>query len=233
MTKVWGAFTAWLRKVLRAIARSWLFYVVVFAVWGLVVVLGSVSLRPVNGDATVFLATKHLGKNHRIVDGDVAEASMPARFLAAGLLTPADFVGRYVREKVDKDQRIDYAATLASPDLQSRGGTIGWLTLHGLPAADVATLEVGSLIEVCNLAPGAACGAVPIEAVACAGPADTSQCWAAIRMSDPRRRRFVTLAAANATAKISVLTHDGGEPRRSPPEPRPPSHAKSARGKPR
>jgi hypothetical protein len=201
------------RQALRAIARSWFFYVAVLAVWLLVVVLGTVMLRPTPGGATVFVATKHLGRNHRIVDGDVTEAAFPDRFLIAGLLTRADFVGRYVNDAVDSGRRIEYATTQPYPDLSAQGEAIGWLSLHALPAGDIATLEAGNLIEVCDLAPNAACGAIPVEAVACTGSGDSSQCWAAIRLSDPRRRRFVALAASNATAKISVLTHGGGKPR--------------------
>lgn len=107
-----------------------------------------------------------------------------------------------------------------------------WIPLRELPAADVATLDVHQTVDVCNLDGKEACGAYPVEAIACTGK-DTAAttCSAGVQITPDLRRRLLTaLDKPSTTSTVHVLIHHAasGTPR---PEPAkcPPGAASSAR----
>lgn len=151
-----------------------------------------------------FVALKMLQANHRIVEGDVAEAGLWHPFLLPSLTTRDDFVGRYVATCVDDQDPIEIERTLSGPKLtRKQHNAIVWISLIDLPAADIATLDVHRELDVCNIDGQEKCGTYAVEALACTGKdVGAATCSAGVQLTtDQRRRLFTAVDQAAAAAK--------------------------------
>lgn len=192
---------------LRSFALEW-FQLIVCSVWALIVA-GGLAIIATSGEPRVYLAAKPLPANHRLIERDLADAGWPYRFLVPGWRTRAGFAGRYLIRRVPSEgDVIEFRATAASPSFPVNRSVLGWFSLAGLPAADVAGLDPGHRIEICNLTKGQ-CGDLLVEAVVCGATA--SDCWAGIRLSDPQRDRLIAAITKSPKPAIIVFTHGAGK----------------------
>jgi len=195
-------FWRWLRGVW---GRALVIYVAV-------VLVGAVFLKLGLPDRNAYLALKHLDVNHRLVDGDIAEAGWFHRFLLPSTDTRDRFIGRYVQRTVNENDPLDLADTQSAPAITTKPGRwVVWIPLRELPPADVAALDVHRTLDVCNLDPTETCGAFPVEALACGSD---GTCSAGVQLSADQRRRFLhasdQLAAGGksyAGPRVHVLIH--------------------------
>jgi hypothetical protein len=185
------------------------FMAFVLGAWAVVTMAGYAMIVGFGGDPAMYVTTKPLNVNHRLVEGDIADAGLGYRFLDPGISTRADFIGRYAPAPMAAQRPIALDQTTLSPMLPQRRSAIGWFSLHALPPADVAALDARAVVELCNLGGDATCGSARIEAIVCVPPSGTT-CSAAIRLSDAQRARFVRALSTDGGAKISLLTHGGG-----------------------
>jgi hypothetical protein len=199
----------------RRLARSARFFTpsrllpgVLIAFLGLFIWVGFRQLRAVE-PPPAFTAKTELAPNHRIT---VRDLNAPSNALLPALKTLNDFEGRYLSHRVKNGEKVDYGNTQPLPSLPINF-SIGWVPLKNLPEPDMASIDVGTFVEICNLRTKHACGAIPVEAVVCQGASAPANCWAALRLTDDRRRSFVTLANNGSAPVISVLTHDKGDQR--------------------
>jgi hypothetical protein len=163
-----------------------------------------------------FIALKTLHVNHRLVEGDIAEAGLWHVFLIGSLTTRDDFNGRYVKDCVDDQHAIDIAKTLSGPQIfTEKDKSMVWLPLSELPAADVATLDVRRELDVCNLDGYEACGgAYQVQAIACEGKTLAAEsCSAGVKITAEQRRRLLNaLDEAERTPKPDLTTKPDGTP---------------------
>lgn len=198
-----GNDTMWPSYVVRFSILIW----IVLFLAGLFSLLGHSRLLMAGSKHEQFLALRLLQANHRIVDGDIAEAGPWHPFLFGSLTTRDDFNGRYVTECVDGQDPVDIEKTVPGPNLTTKEKrSIAWVPLRELPAAEVATLDVHRELEVCNLEGDGACGNLPVEAIACTGKTmDADTCSAGIQITEDQRRRLLrALDKADAAAKTDA-----------------------------
>lgn len=193
---------------LRTFALEW-FQVIVWSVWA-IVVAGGLAIIATSGEPRVYLAAKPLPANHRLIEGDLAEAGWPYRFLVPGWRTRAAFVGRYLIRRIPSEgEVIEFGATSGAPSFPVNRSVLGWFSLAGLPVADVAGLDPGHRIEICNLTKGQ-CGDLLVEAVVCGATA--GDCWAGIRLSNAQRDRLIAATTTKSPKPaIVVFTHGAGK----------------------
>jgi hypothetical protein len=218
-----------LRKRMRGV------WVQVAVLYTALVAVGAVFLAASVPDPRAYVALKKLNANHRIVDGDIAEAGWPHRFLTPSLDTRYDFYGRYVDEKTCEDDPIGLTRnTRTGPDIKpEQDRWIVWIPLRDLPPADIAALDVYRTLDVCNLDDRNACGPLPVEAIACSSAGDEGSCTAAVRLTADQRKRFFEVSDRIANDKtykgprVHVLIRQQGaghgmaSPRPEPPDPSP------------
>jgi hypothetical protein len=169
-----------------------------------------------------FLAQKRLRENHRIVEGDIAEAGWQHRFFTASLATRDDFVGRYVQRQVEENSSIALETTLTGPKIvPSAGKAIVWISLSDWPAAKIAALDVAQTMDMCNLDGDQKChGLYAVQAVACAakdpGKTDASkaECSAAVAVTPDERRRYFESLATDRRGSLVRLADPADTPAR-------------------
>jgi hypothetical protein len=179
---------------------------IMLGVWVFALAAGSLFVAVNVPDNRQYIAVKQLKRNHRLVEGDVAEAGLYHRFLIPDVSTRADFHGRYVSHTVQPFETLRLATTSSGPQLTPwrPGHSIVWLSLRDLPVSEAATLDVGDVLHACILNGKSACGAVTVLAVACNG-ADTSTCNAAVDLTPAQRRHYL-----DALMKLGKNAPSGG-----------------------
>lgn len=176
---------------------------------------------PRGSERLQFLAQATLQTNHRIVEGDIAEAGWPHRFFTPTLTTREDFVGRYVERCVLEDNPLEFEATLSGPKLKTPDKvSIVWISLIDLPPADVATLDVQGKLDVCNIEGDQQCATYQVQAIACSGKdLGAATCSAGIQITDDQRAHlFGALDKNDAAAGSTPVPQPSGAPRPQPTE---------------
>ncbi len=161
-----------------------------------------------------FLAKKALAINHRVVEGDLKEAGWGEAFLSPTLTTRDDFIGRYVQGPVKIDNPLAIENTRVGPNLVTgTGKAIVWISLAGVPPTDVATVDVGGKLDVCNVDGNDQCGnPYTVKAIACNGKdLAAATCSAAIEID-----RGQLAHVLKALGKADGAASDSATPAPSP-----------------
>ena len=175
-----------------------------FVIYAVAIVLACLYGFPNGSEHVEFVAHRDLQPNHRIVEGDIDEASWPQRFFTPTLATRADFIGRYAATLVPAGKRLEVETTLRGPKLDTDPhNAIVWVSLAELPAADVAMLDVQGKLDVCYGDKDEQCAPYTVEAIACTGKdPDAASCSAGIQIpTDALKLLLKTLDKAQAPAK--------------------------------
>ena len=159
---------------------------------------------PPGSEHVEFVAHRDLQQNHRIVEGDIDEASWPQRFFSPTLATRDDFIGRYAATLVPAKARLEVEKTLRGPRLNPNAqNAIVWVSLAELPPADVATLDVQGKLDVCYVDGDEQCAPYTVEAIACTGKdPEAATCSAGIQIpTDKLKLLLKMLDKAQVAAK--------------------------------